>query len=1086
MGKRIIVSLISMMLILMVFFVDDPGVSGLGMDTDLSASDASFIGENADDESGHSVASAGDVNGDGYDDILIGVPDNDDGGNGAGQTYLIFGKASGWSMDTDLSNADASFIGEDAVDFSGWSVAGAGDVNDDGYDDILIGAYWESSGDSAAGQTYLILGKASGWQMDTDLSNVDASFIGEERGDYSGKSVAGVGDVNGDGYDDILIGADGNDEGGGGFTGQTYLILGKASGWAMDTDLSNADASFWGAGVGDLAGYSVAGAGDVNGDGYDDILIGARKNDDGDSEAGQTYLILGKASGWSMDINLSNADASFIGEEYDDESGSSVTGAGDVNGDGYDDILIGASRNDDAGYYAGQTYLILGKASGWSMDTDLSNVDASFLGEGDYDYAGYSVAGAGDVDGDGYDDILIGARWNDDGGDEAGQTYLILGKASGWTMDTDLSDADASFWGEEADDSSGGSVAGAGDVNGDGRDDVLIGAYENDDGGSDAGQTYLIFSSEARIPIWHQIPILNAVEDVPFTYDFSANVSDPDDPIQDLEITSVSPYVTSVDGLDVTFEFPNGVLEASVPLVLTDGSSQVPAIVDFTIQPVNDPPEHDIPEQQMAMEDEPWTMDLSSYVWDIDNDTTDLFLIVDSPHATANGLMLNVLFTEPIEEYDLWFNVSDGIDSTPVMIHFNISLDPIPPGAPTDLTASAGDGYVNLYWDPPLSDGGAPILGYRIYRSIQAPPGDLVDEVGPDTTFYNHTGLQNGQTYLFTVTAYNKVDQSLGVSIGATPLGLPLAPLDLSAVPGDGVVEVNWTPPSDTGGDNITEYKIFRGISPGDLEEVHTLKGTLQSYNDMDVVVGTTYYYAVAAVTSAGVGPLSTAVSAMPYGLPSAPENLVATPGDGKVELTWEPPLDDGHSKVLGYVILREPDLEIFMLPVVTSFVDNEIVNGVTYNYSLAALNIVGPGEFANVTGIMPAAVPDKVVLGEHVATKKTITLEWSAPEDDGGSPLTGYIIYRGLTEGELEHYKEVDPATTNFTDDDVKPGKTYWYTVVAKNDLGDGEPVAAFKVKVPKEEESPALGGAFVLLAMLVGVAALMMRRKGESDCPD
>jgi len=343
-----------------------------------------------------------------------------------------------------------------------------------------------------AGQTYLILGEATGWAMDTDLSNADASFWGEDTGDYSGFSVAGAGDVNGDGYDDILIGAYLEDDGGGA-AGQTYLIFGKASGWAMDTDLSASDASFWGEDADDRSGTSVAGAGDVNGDGYDDILIGAYLDDDGDVGAGQTYLILGKATGWAMDTDLSASDASFWGEDANDWSGYSVAGAGDVNGDGYDDILIGAYGDEDGGGgSAGQTYLILGKATGWAMDTDLSAADASFWGENNLDYSGRSVAGAGDANGDGYDDILIGAWGDDDGGNFAGQTYLILGKAAGWAMDTDLSAADASFWGEDANDQSGCLVAGAGDVNGDGYDDILIGAPYEDDGGAEAGQTYLV------------------------------------------------------------------------------------------------------------------------------------------------------------------------------------------------------------------------------------------------------------------------------------------------------------------------------------------------------------------------------------------------------------------------------------------------------------------------------------------------------------------------------------------------------------------------------------------------------------------
>ncbi|MCK4641079.1 MAG: FG-GAP repeat protein, partial [Candidatus Marinimicrobia bacterium] len=155
----------------------------------------------------------------------------------------------------------------------------------------------------------------------------------------------------------------------------------------MDHDLSNADASFIGEDAYDYSGQAVSGVGDVNGDGYDDVIIGARYDDDGGSNAGQTYLILGKASGLAMDTDLSDADASFIGEDADDRSGCAVSGAGDVNGDGYDDFIIGAYGDEDGGNWAGQTYLILGKSSGWSMDTDLSAADASFRGEDAYDYS---------------------------------------------------------------------------------------------------------------------------------------------------------------------------------------------------------------------------------------------------------------------------------------------------------------------------------------------------------------------------------------------------------------------------------------------------------------------------------------------------------------------------------------------------------------------------------------------------------------------------------------------------------------------------------------------------------------------------
>jgi hypothetical protein len=420
-------------------------------DVDLSTADAQFIGEDTSDYAGYSVASAGDVNGDGYADVIVGAPYDDDGGYDAGAAYIILGPVTG---DVDLSVADAKFIGEDENDGAGYSVASAGDVNGDGYDDLIVGASHTAA--------YLIFGPATGT---IDLALADAKLIGE----YSGwvQQVASAGDVNGDGFDDLIV------EG----SGDAYMVLGPVAG---DVDLSTADAHF-------SSSYeiiSVASAGDVNGDGYDDLIIGEALLSAG---TGQAHLVLGPVTG---DVNVNSAaDATFVGERYDDWTGWSVASAGDVNGDGYDDVLVGAYGDYDGGYYAGAADLVLGPVTG---RFELSAADAKFIGEDGSDLAGYSVASAGDVNGDGYSDILVGAPSYDGGSRyRYGAAYLILGPVTG---DVDLSSANAKFVGENVEGDAAASVASAGDVNGDGYDDLLVGAYDNNEGGTGAGAAYLILT----------------------------------------------------------------------------------------------------------------------------------------------------------------------------------------------------------------------------------------------------------------------------------------------------------------------------------------------------------------------------------------------------------------------------------------------------------------------------------------------------------------------------------------------------------------------------------------------------------------
>ena len=403
-------------------------------------------GQSGNDLLGHFVGTAGDTNGDGYADIIATASGYD---NGRGRVYVFQGYAGG------IRNTPIySTTGEAAGDRLGWSAGTAGDVNGDGYADIVAGAPYYGSANH--GRVYVYLGSAVG------LNETAAfSVTGEMAGSEFGIAVSTAGDVDGDGHTDILVGAKGHDGG----KGRADIYRGGPSGLG-----ATASFSVIGGASGDNLGGSVGMAGDVNGDGYADVVVGADGYSGG---TGRAYVYLGGAAEVSA-IPILVATGEATGNGF----GRSVGTAGDVNGDGYADLAAGAPG---ALGNTGRAYVYVGGAS-------RVGSTPVFVATGEATDSGYgrSVGTAGDVNGDGYADLAVGA---DEYGGWTGRAYVYLGGPAG------LSTSPAfTATGETVGDSFGRSVGSAGDVNGDGYADLAVSAP-----GRNWGRAYVFMGGPAGL-----------------------------------------------------------------------------------------------------------------------------------------------------------------------------------------------------------------------------------------------------------------------------------------------------------------------------------------------------------------------------------------------------------------------------------------------------------------------------------------------------------------------------------------------------------------------------------------------------------
>jgi hypothetical protein len=495
---------------------------------------------NRNSTTGQAVSAAGDVNGDGVGDVLVGAP----WGNGyAGDTFVVFGRLTPFGATMPLATLLAAHGGDGSAGFvvhgetpppqqlglSGSAVQAAGDVNGDGIDDLLIGAPLITHGDASyGGAAYLVFGRVTGFPPEIELSDLLVANGGDGstgvvfKGSYFLEGVGwsvSAGDVNDDGINDVLFTTFEPLE-------RAYVVFGSATGFPAEFefhDLLPANGGDGSAGfvvVGDSFRVSIAG--DVNNDGIDDVILGSPGADpNGVIDAGRSYVVFGRATASPAEVDVSSLLAANGGDgstgfvvngiDADDISSWSVSKAGDVNGDGVADMIIGARFADpNDRNAAGEAYVVFGRPASFPAEVELSGLLAANGGDGTegfviqgidrFDYAGYAVSGARDINGDGLDDLIIGAPGPTINTDDIGDSYVVFGRRTGFPAELDLTNLLAEHGGNGSvgfvlagialRDQSGHAVSAAGDVNGDGFNDLLISAYFAHGG---AGEAYIVF-----------------------------------------------------------------------------------------------------------------------------------------------------------------------------------------------------------------------------------------------------------------------------------------------------------------------------------------------------------------------------------------------------------------------------------------------------------------------------------------------------------------------------------------------------------------------------------------------------------------
>ncbi len=410
------------------------------------------------------------------------------------------------------------------------------------------------------------------------------------------------------------------------------------------------------------------------------------------------------------------------------------------------------------------------------------------------------------------------------------------------------------------------------------------------------------------------------------------------------------------------------------------------------------------------------------------------------------------------------------------------------PSEPRELSVVAGEGKADLKWRAPSDLGGDDSVTYNVYVGGPDDDESILFETGIDDTDFKMSGLVNGQTYSFYVTASNEFREGpISEIVTATPLGPPSVPREIVISGGNGEVTISWSQPSDDGGDPLVSYMVYLGSSPADLSNVGETSGL--THHEAGLTNGRTYYVAVRAFNSYSMSDFSEVRTVIPLSIPGMPEILLTTPNDGGIKVDWKPPMELGGVGFVSYNIYLAPDgssLELLESNIsTTSYMIDGLENGVEYTITVTASNKVGEGPMSDPARVIPVSSPGTPLELVLTSGRGFINISWTLPDDNGGSPFIAVEISRWIEGRDPQIIATVPAGKGSYIDENVKEGVRYNYRIAGVTSVGKAPDSEVLSIKAGSSAENsmdlflPITIGIAVLLLILMVVVLLTLRRE-------